>query len=293
MSLQKKILFIVNPISGVGKKNTIPPLIERHLDHSTFSHEITYTTHRGHGHELAAAQKENYDVMVAVGGDGSVNEIGSALIGSSCAIAILPCGSGNGLARHAGIPLKLDAAIARINNYNPVKIDTGKINDHIFIGTCGFGFDGHIAKKFDEFKTRGFLSYVRLTVREYRRYKPVEVEFKHDNERVKKTALFCSVANSSQFGNSFTISPLSDITDGKFELVFIKKTSLFQFPFIAWRFFRRNIHQSRYFESVDITTNTAMTLVNGRQEYFHVDGEPVGMSGNFNIQIFPSSLILV
>src|SRR5688500_5026283 len=117
MAGQKRILFIINPISGVGKKNTIPPLIHKKLDHSTFSHTVVYTEKRHHGHAIALAEKSNYDVIVAVGGDGSVNEIGSALVGSHCALAILPCGSGNGLARHAQIPLNLEGAIERINRF--------------------------------------------------------------------------------------------------------------------------------------------------------------------------------
>ena len=122
MTDKKKILFIINPISGVGKKNIIPPLIEQHINADGFDYKIKYTEYRNHGHEIALEGKEQYNAIIAVGGDGSVNEIGSALVNSEAALGIIPCGSGNGLARHLKIPLKPADAIKRINLFNKTKI---------------------------------------------------------------------------------------------------------------------------------------------------------------------------
>jgi len=293
MAEKKNILFIINPISGVGKKNRLPLLIEEHLDHSKYNYKIVYTQYRKHGQEIAAAEKSNYNVIVAVGGDGSVNEIGSALVGSDCALAIIPCGSGNGLARHANIPLKSIDAIARINIFNQTRIDTGKVNEHIFLGTCGFGFDAYIAKKFDEFNKRGFLSYVRLVLREYRKYQQLNYKITIQNKSFEKKAFLCSVANSSQFGNGFTLSPFSDLQDGKFELIFLSKVKLINLPFIVGKFFRKRINQSRHFESVTFENEIRIELQESQLTYFHLDGEPMDKTGVFDIKILPASLILI
>jgi diacylglycerol kinase (ATP) len=293
MNDSKRILFIINPISGIGKKNTIPPLIRENLDHAKFVHDIVHTERKRHGHEIALAEKANYDVIVAVGGDGSVNEIGSALIGSKCALAILPCGSGNGLARHSGVPLKLEKAIGRINLFLPEQIDTGTINGHPFIGTCGFGFDGYIARKFDEFHQRGFLSYVKLVLREYLAYRPEEIEFQLENETLRKKGLFYAIANGSEFGNNFTISPDSYYADEKMELVIIQKFSLWRSPVMALKFFTNRINTSRGFELFDVRNTVTVKTTSGKDLDFHVDGEPAGKASSFKIEVRPSSLVLL
>lgn len=288
-----KILFIINPVSGVGKKNIIPPLIEKCLDKNKFSYQIAYTKRRGHGAEIAAAEKLNFDAITAVGGDGSVNEIGGALAGSNCALAIIPCGSGNGLARHAKIPLNFEKAIERINEFRIEKIDVGKVNDKIFLGTCGFGFDALVAKKFDEYHKRGFASYIKLVLREFKKYKPQTYCFEIAGQKLERTAFMCSVANSSQFGNGFTISPLSDLQDGKFELIFLKHIGIFRFPFLAARFFNGSIHRSKKFESFSFESSLHLSISNGDFTFLHLDGEPAGSFQSFKIEIFPKSLGLI
>ncbi len=293
MTDQKKILFIINPISGVGKKNSIPPLIEKYLDKTKFHYEISYTKYRGHGAEIAFLEKDNFDAIVAVGGDGSVNEIGSALVGSKCALAIIPCGSGNGLARHAKVPLKYEKAIERINDFKIQKIDVGKVNDKIFLGTCGFGFDALIAKKFDEYHKRGFASYVKLVMREFKKYKSNTYSFQLNGKAFERKALLCSVANSSQFGNGFIISPLSDLQDGKFELIFLEHVSWFRFPGLVRRFFNGTIHQSKHFESFSFSSNLAVSLSDVAQTFLHLDGEPSESDTTFQLEIIPLGLSLI
>ncbi len=293
MAGQRKILFIINPISGVGKKNTIPPLIEKYLDKTKFQYDLAYTQHRGHGKEIATVEKANYDAIVAVGGDGSVNEIGSALVGSNCALAIIPCGSGNGLARHAKIPLKYKNAIDRINNFKATKIDVGSVNGKIFLGTCGFGFDALVAKKFDEYHKRGFASYVKLVLREFKTYQANQYSFEVNGKTVERTAFMCSVANSSQFGNGFTISPLSDLQDGKFELIFLEHVKLYRVPLLAGRFFNRTIHRSKHFESFTFESKLTIRVSNSNNTYLHVDGEPAGAFDTFQIEIHPLALHLI
>lgn len=293
MEQKQKIVFIINPISGVGKKNIIPPLIEKHLDKNKFDSKIIYTQHRGHGHEIANQHKNEADIIVAVGGDGSVNEIGSALVNSHCALGIIPCGSGNGLARHAEIPLKLDAAIKRLNTSKPVLIDTGTVNEKVFLGTCGFGFDAHVAEKFDQYHKRGFFSYIKLVLREFKSYVAHEFSIETIGKKSVHEAFMLSVANSSQFGNGFTISPLSELTDGKFELVILKPFKGYHAPGIARRFFSKSIHRSKFFDQIYFENTLTISLAAGQETTLHVDGEPCGKANSFVIKISKSSLKLI
>jgi YegS/Rv2252/BmrU family lipid kinase len=293
MNNKRHILFIINPISGVGRKNKVPPLIEKHLNKDLFSWEIAYTKHRGHGGEIATERKNEFDAIVAVGGDGSVNEIGAALIGHSCALGVLPCGSGNGLARHLKIPLNLEKAVQQLAKFNCIKIDTGLINDQPFIGTCGVGFDAHIAEKFDHFGKRGFISYARLVMREFNQYEMPTFTISGDDLKIEKKALMCSVANSTEFGNGFTISPHSDIQDGVFELVFLEKFNWLESPVVASRFFQNSIHKSRHFSSEKFKHSIRIKVDDQNAFFYHVDGEPHEGKGEYVIQVRPKSLFVV
>lgn len=293
MAEKKKIYFIINPISGVGKKNTIPPLIEKHLDRSIMEWEIGYTRDRGHGAIVAKEHKDQFDAIIAVGGDGSVNEIGGALINENCALGILPCGSGNGLARHLHIPLNLEKAVQRIAAFNPIKIDTGLVNDRPFLGTCGFGFDAHIANKFDTFGKRGFISYARLVMSEYNSYQTPSFKIAGKEVNFEKEAILCSIANSSQFGNGFTISPNSDIQDGIFELVFLEKFNLIKAPGITSKFFSKSIHKSKHFTSLPFKDEIEINIGQELDFHYHIDGEPLTGNGKFTVKIRPQSLTIL
>src|SRR5690554_881677 len=187
--MKKSIRFIVNPISGVGKRNILPDLIKKELNHSLFTYEILYTKHRGHAYELAKKlADEKVDIVCVVGGDGSVNEVGSALININTTLAILPSGSGNGVALHLGLPLKLKTAIHRINAHRTIEMDTVEINGRPAIGVSGFGFDAQVAKKFDEYHKRGLISYAKVVLKEWKKYKGITVFF---NQKKHEKLLFC------------------------------------------------------------------------------------------------------
>jgi len=287
MTDRANILFIINPISGVGKKKTIPKAIVKHLDLSMFRYDIQYTEYKKHGYKIASELKSKYDVIVAIGGDGTVSEIGSALVGSNCALGIIPCGSGNGIARHLKIPLTVRLAIKQLNEFNIVKIDTGKVNNLHFIGTCGFGFDAHIAKKFDHFHKRGFSSYIKLVKKEYNNFESLDYLI---DGTYQKNAIMCTIANSSQFGNGFTISPESDMTDSKFELIFIDKVKYRNIPRLVKQFFSSKIHQSKYFSTLTVNKNFIVELEDRSDSVFHIDGEPFDGSAKYSIEILPQSL---
>lgn len=288
--MKQKIRFIINPISGVGKKGDLPFLIEQNLDHSKFEYDIKYTEYRKHAKEIArTASDEKIDIVCAVGGDGSVHEVGTALIGSATKLAIIPCGSGNGLARHLGIPVDIVKSIQTMNTAPIVKMDTVLVNDKPFLGIGGYGFDAHIAKMFDNYHKRGFWSYVKLVMKEFSTFKPVEIEIDLNGEKTTKKVFLCNIANASEFGNGFVISPNSDITDGQLELCLFKPFSPWLAPFVVGRFFKRTVHQSRFSEIIQFK-KVRLTL---GKTLAHYDGEPFQVRNELNVEVIPQSLYIL
>ncbi|GAO30906.1 diacylglycerol/lipid kinase family protein [Geofilum rubicundum] len=156
--MRKKILFIINPVSGIGRQKSIEGLILNDMDKQQWQTEIIFTTHKGHAYELSIRAAGFYNIVVAVGGDGTVNEVGRGLIGSKTALGIIPTGSGNGLARHLEIPFKINRALKALNNPIIKPIDVIKINDYYSLNVAGIGFDAFISHKFATKKNRGPLA---------------------------------------------------------------------------------------------------------------------------------------
>ncbi|HLV42455.1 MAG TPA: diacylglycerol kinase family protein [Brumimicrobium sp.] len=287
--MKKRIRFIINPISGVGKKNILPALIETHLDHSVFTYDIVFTEYRGHAAKISKDAADNgFNIVCVAGGDGSVNEAGTALINRDTALAILPTGSGNGIARHLGLSMRLKKALRRINLQKFDTIDTVTLNGKHFIGVSGFGFDAMIAKKFDEYHSRGLISYVRLVLREFKNYKGISVVLNEDKEY--SNLLFCSVANTSQFGNGFYISPQSDVKDGDFEIVLVSMPKTLGFIRLLIASLIGTVHHSKYVKCIQ--TDNAQIRVN--QCTSHIDGEPIELK-NLLVQLncHPKSLSVI
>ena len=285
--MKQRIRFIINPISGVGKKGDLPQIIEENLDHSKFDYDIAITEYAQHAKKIAyEASLEGIDIVCAVGGDGSVHEVGTALIGTQTKIAILPCGSGNGLARHLNIPMNIPKAIECINNDSSIRMDTVLVNDKPFLGIGGYGFDAIIAKKFDNYHKRGFWSYVKLVIREFAKYNPINVSVDLNGEIKTMPVVLCTIANSSEFGNGFVVSPNSSVTDGKIELCLLKPFSFWMAPTVVYRFFKRTAHKSKYSEVISFK-KARITL---SQNIAHYDGEPFDVRDVLNIQVVPSSL---
>lgn len=285
--MKKKIRFIINPISGGTKKAKVPQMIEEHLDHSLFEYDIAITQYKKHAKSIAEeSAREGIDIVCAVGGDGSVHEVGTALVGTKCHLAIIPTGSGNGLARHLKIPLKTPDAIRNINALNSILMDTGLANDKPFLGVGGFGFDAFIAKRFDEYHIRGFWGYAQLVYEEYFSYNPPKMKIELENETIRGHYLLCSIANSSEFGNGFCISPKSNVLDGQLEFVLLSKFAFWKTLGILMRFFLKKVEGSKHirivsFKKARITLETPLA---------HYDGEPVDVRKEINIEIIPRSL---
>ena len=212
---KKRITFIINPISGTNGKEIILRLINELIDRSKYDYSIRKTEYAGHATEIARqAVKEHVDIVVAIGGDGTINEIGRSLIHTDTALGIIPCVSGNGLARHLHIPMDPKGAIYTLNAGIIKNIDYGIIDGRPFFCTCGVGFDAFVSLKFADSGKRGLLTYLENTLHESLRYRPETYEIENSTGTVRYKAFLIACANASQYGNKAYIAPQASLTDG-------------------------------------------------------------------------------
>ena len=223
--MKKRMLVIVNPISGVGRQKRIERLLNTNLDHDLYDHEVRYTERIHHGTELARqGAMEGFDVITAVGGDGSVNDVIAGMHGSDATLGIIPCGSGNGLARCMKIPLTPAFAIRVLNQNNPGLIDTITLNDKYYIASiAGVGFDAYIARLMKAAKMRGFSAYLNLILREYPTYESKEYTLVIDGKEIHRKAWFTTFANSNQFGYNAAVAPQAKLDDGLIDISIVDK----------------------------------------------------------------------
>ncbi len=288
--MKERIWFIVNPISGGRKKASLPALIAAHLDHNRFDYEIIETEFKGHAITIAEkAVAQGIDIVCAVGGDGSVHEVGTTLIGSQTQLAIIPLGSGNGLARHMKIPLKIKEAIECINSGNRIEMDTLNVNNKPILGFGGYGFDALIAKKFEGSRKRGFISYIKLVLKEVFKYNPINVSIDANGQVRKLPVFLCTIANTSEFGNGFIVSPKSDATDGKFEVVILKPFSFWNIPAMLFRYFSGRTDYSGLTEVIK-TDHATLVLPHS---YGQIDGEPISSGKKVQVDVVPRSLRII
>lgn len=272
MSL-KKLIFIVNPRSGVERNKQIRAAIERMIDSSVYEWEIVETQRAGHGEELARkAADEGAFAVVAVGGDGSVNDVIRGLYGTETALAIIPKGSGNGLARALQIPMKVEQALQLINRANTQMIDIGKANGRIFASNAGLGYDALICKKFANSKRRGLAIYSWLVTKYMWLYRDRSWTIKVNGEILKRKAFLINVANGTQMGYDFKIAPDADWTDGLFDLIIIRKFPKIFGGILAYKMWDGSLLQSRFVERIraEHVEVSAPDL-----KWMQTDGDPV------------------
>lgn len=285
------ILFIINPISGGRDKKNIPGLIDRCLDKSRFNAKFCFTEYPGHASELAAeAGNKNFDVVVAVGGDGTINEVGTAVMSQGKIMGILPFGSGNGLSRYLKIPMDTVKAIKVINGLHVKRIDTATFNGKCFFNMAGMGFDAHISSIFAGNKKRGLSGYIKLGLKEMLNYKPEIYHIDVDGQIVRRKAFVVSIANSSQYGNNTYISPEASVTDGLLDVCVIKSFPLLLLPKLAYQMLRANTHHS---DMVEIIRGKRITIKREQAAAIHIDGEPYQMGQNIDVNIVPLSLNII
>jgi len=285
------VLFIINPISGKRAGLKAKSIIEKKIDSNLFSYKIEETQYGGHGTEIAESNKNNFDIIVAIGGDGTINEVAKGLAGcSKVKMGIVPTGSGNGLARHLNIPLKMDEAIEAIFSDKCTAIDTCFINNNFFINVAGSGFDAFVAYLFNSGSGRGLFNYVKITVKEFFRYKPLVYTITSDTESVQKTALSVSFANSSQFGNNAYIAPKANISDGLIDLVIVNKFPIWKTPFLAVRLFNKTLYKSKHIETLQAKQ---FTIDCNGKNYVHYDGESLELDFPLTVKVSDKKLMVI
>ncbi len=288
--MKKKVLFIINPISGGKKKDDVPGQITKFLDKTLFDATIMFTTGVAHARQAAADAIGNYDVVVAVGGDGTVNETASALVGSNVILGIIPCGSGNGLSRFLQIPMNITKAIHTLNQLQVATIDSAEANGQPFFNVSGFGFDAHIGHVFADGKKRGFLTYAKSSIAEIINYKSDTYYLTIDGVNYTQKAFILSIANSSQYGNNAHISPKASVQDGLLDVCIVKPFPLYRFPELVVRMFTKTVDESAF---VQIIKAKSVTLRREKAGAAHLDGEPVVLEGLVDIKVKPATLNVV
>ncbi len=282
---KKKIWFVINPISGIGKQKTVEKIINEYLDLNIFDVSIKYTEKPRHAKNIAKqASYEKVDIVAIVGGDGSVNETANGIINTSTNLAIIPSGSGNGFARSLNIPVNIKQAILNLNKGSYSTVDTLTFNDNKFaVGVIGIGFDAHVAHKFKNYGKRGFTSYIKITLKEFFNYKGISFTL---NEKKYNNIFLMSIANSKQFGNNAYITPLAELNDGKLDVCIIKKFPLWYAPILAYKLFNKKINSSKY---IEYFKNNRIELKTDETQ-IHYDGEIDFIKNQLSVKINKTNL---
>lgn len=287
-----KICFILNPRSGhLRRRPGAADEIRRLIAARPLDATLVLTERAGHATELArAAVADGCACVVAVGGDGTMNEVARALVSTPTALGLVPCGSGNGLARHLGIPLNFSAALEQVLTGQPRLVDTGVAAGHAFFCAAGVGFEAHIAAKFNQLSRRGFVSYLTTSAAAYWNYNAERYEIESANERREIAALTLVVANCCQYGNNAFIAPDAQLDDGRVNLTAIRPFNLLTAPAMLWRLFRGTLRDS---SPVLMLAGEKFTLHRQSAGLLHTDGEVHDAPATVEFRVRPQSLRVI
>ena len=285
------VLFIVNPISGTHDKRPIIESIPQYLDAKKFVWEVAWTDHRGHAAELAqAATADGTDVCVAIGGDGTVNEVARSLRHSLTALAIVPMGSGNGLARHLGIPMNPEGALRVLAQCHIEKLDYGLINDIPFFCTCGMGFDAFISERFATAGKRGLKTYIENTLRGGLNYQPETYELEMDGQKEHHKAFLIACGNASQYGNNFYIAPQASMSDGLLDVTIMEPFNVLQAPQIVMQMLNKTLDQNPRISTFQCRE---LRIHRSQPGVIHYDGDPAEAGTDIEVRLIPHGLRVV
>lgn len=282
----EKYHFIINPKSGSYKGEGIIEKIKARFEGENLY--IHVTEYPGHAKEIVKKLCLQKDlIIVAVGGDGTVNEIAEPMLFSTNLLGIIPNGSGNGLAGHMGINKNIESCIEKIKNKHFIECDVIKVNNFISCNTAGVGFDAYVAKIFGQDGRRGFSAYLRLGLTGYSQYPEIQVNFLN---QTFSGLLTLEIANSSQLGNGAYISPNSSNSDGMAEIVLFRKPKFYQVPGVMYDVFTKKFDQS---ELTKIYAQSQGTIHLNRPTDLHIDGEYKGETDFINFNVLPKSLRII
>ena len=285
----RRLTLIVNPISGtLGSKRGVLKMVSHRLRHTDFEVSAQYTRYPGHATDLAreAAERGDYGV-IACGGDGTVNEVARALRHTPTALAILPAGSGNGLARHLDIPIDLERAVDVISRDHITHADYGTANATPFFCTCGVGFDAAVSERFARQRRRGLAMYLKSAIDEYIQYSPEEYIIETEGQILTERALLVVACNASQYGNNAYIAPSASVTDGLLDLTIVQAGSILTDAQagldLITGFVGRNARVHR------LRTRSA-TIIRKSDGFGHIDGDPMMMPARIDIDCHAAAL---
>lgn len=291
MTEKKRIVFVVNPISGTQGKKAILKWIDERIDRSIYDYSIVRTEYAGHASQIAAAAaSDGVDMVVAIGGDGTINEIARSLVHTKTALGIIPCGSGNGLARHLHIPLEPKAAIDIINAGYLLHIDYGKINNIPFFCTCGVGFDAFVSLKFADSGKRGLLTYLENTLHESLTYQPETYEIENEEGTMKYKAFLIACGNASQYGNNAYIAPQASLTDGLMDVTILEPFTVLDVPSLSFQLFNKTIDQNSRIKTLRAKK---IKIHRTKEGVLHFDGDPLMAGKELEVEIIPKGLYVV
>ena len=287
----KRIIFIVNPVSGTQSKEAILNLLDDKIDKTRYTWEVAYTKRAGHAIDIAteAAEKE-IDIVVAIGGDGTINEIARSLVHTNTALGIIPCGSGNGLARHLHIPMDPRKALDILNEGTSDIIDYGKINGINFFCTCGVGFDAFVSLKFANAGKRGPLTYLEKTLLESLKYEPETYEIETEDGIAKYKAFLIACGNASQYGNNAYITPRATLTDGLLDVTILEPFTVLDVPALAIQLFTKTIDQNSRIKTFRCKK---LCIRRDTPGVIHFDGDPMEAGENVNIELIQHGLHVI
>lgn len=297
----KNIAFIINPVSGSKEtqnaKKKLPKLIMQTLDSEQWLPNIAFTEYAGHATEMAYQfARMGFDAVVAVGGDGTVNEVAKGIVKGekgkvkgerSTALGIIPMGSGNGFARHLDIPVRPQKAIEMLNRSEPIWVDYGTANGRLFISTCGTGFDALIADHFAGSNRRGFSAYLQNILHDVFNYTPQTYHLIGDGLDVTHKAFLITFANANQWGYEALIAPKASVQDGKMDIMLMSSHAILGSASLALRLFAGSIDDSHFMDTIRAKE---VTLERETAAPFHIDGDPVEMEKDIHIKIIEDGL---
>ena len=283
IAISVKVTFIINPIAG-RRQRPIEQVIRTCMGDRC---EIRTWSEIGQIDRIIDEIEDDVDVVAAVGGDGTVHEIGKRLVGKRAALAIIPTGSGNGLARHLGVPLDPAAAIRQIDQCTIETIDVGRIDDDVFLGVCGVGFDAVVAHRFAAAGTRGIETYIREGLLTYTGYEVEHYSITLDDESIETDAFLVAIANSGQYGNDARIAPFASLRDGLLDIAILRSGSLIKAPFLIYQLFTGTLRESH---DLIIRQARHIRVERGAEGPGHIDGEPVMLPSSFECSVRERSL---
>lgn len=281
--VSRALLFVVNPVSGLGLGKELPGKIKKMSEYKDVNYEIRFTEYAGHARIIVeeAIKTDRYTHIVAVGGDGTVNEVGTALMGSDIAFAVVSLGSGNGFARHLGYSIFMTRALRQVLTENYARIDILEINDIYSLNVSGVGFDAEVAYEFNRQKIRGIFSYIYAGVKLWFRYPEKKYKITCDGHELNESCFILSFANSSQYGNNATIAPHASVQDGLVDICILKRPAFMEIFWFLIFFMSSHIYKLSYFKEIQCKE----AVIEGDINHIHIDGEAYTMQSPIHLKV--------